>query len=640
MSQPQPYSREADSQPNFFTIPPSFSSAVDTPSSEQGRVTMPNHRLILVAGFGLITLTTLWFGFSATSLSQSGTTTLRPVGNLCPEAVTVAGSCDRTTTLTLLETSTILATVHIIPTPAISHDNPHSNEPLFISEDQMEPDPGLHSEPVPFAEHAEPIPEHHAATPVVDKQVAAGAEASDDDDDLNPTLLTRPSPQPSSPSAVQAGTPTTASPKVYLAPQNDDDFDLNEVLTKYVCYPASTDEARKLAVDTVPSLNINVVRGDNLLLNRKPKSTVDAPAAVAAPSFKTWYSIGRKPSPGCWTYADRFARYGQDNSPRFMRTLGAVNNCTESKRAILLHMQKGQSWNSHFLHHLSAIISEAGWLAGYHVYLLVFVDGEADAQADYVNSVIPTAFRPLAITFNNADLRQTVGEEVPFHNYESNTHVAVQKFMAENTGYEFVYSVAASARLVGRWDKLLKSVDDEYAFHRELSEEEQALPPVPDLVTFDAPREPEEGWGALEWACLEFFGADKGKATAKQNVRRSLSAITGYSRRLTTALAELNARKINCNAAYFPATAASHAKLTTFFFQHPLYTVSAATADARLQTAKMGGNDAMTVQTDKVAVDFSYSADATDAQAFWEEWVDNPEVCRPEALLHPVSGQY
>ncbi|KAK6343951.1 hypothetical protein TWF696_007604 [Orbilia brochopaga] len=593
---------------------------------------MPNHRLILVAGFGLITLTTLWFGFSATSLSQAGTT-FRPVANLCPEAVTVAEACDITSTLIFTETSTILATVHVIPTPTVPHDNSNKhNEPLFASEDQLEA--GQDAPPNPFADHHEPTQKDHTE-PVADKHVAAGAEASDDEDDLNPASAS-PSPQPSPPPAFEAGTPTASSTKPFLSPSNDDEFELNEVLTKYNCFPASTDEARKLAVDTVPGLNFNVVRGDNLLLNRKPKQNIDAPAVAEAPTFRTWYSIGRKPARGCWTYTDRFAHYKEQTSVRFLRTLGVVNNCTESTRAVLVHIQKGQSWNQHFTHHLSALVSEAGWVAGYHVYLLVFVDGDAAEQSTYM-SVIPEAFRPLAIIFNTADLRKVIGEEVPFDSYDSNAHVAVQKFMAENPDYEFVYSIAASARLIGRWDTLFKSVDDEYAFHRDLSEKPQLLPAAPDLVTFDAPREAEEGWAALEWACLQFFGTDK--ATASQNIRRSLSAITGYSRRLISTLAELNGHGINCNGAYFPATAAAHANLTTFYYQHPLYTVDQP-SNAQLQTAKIGGNDAITVQTDKVAVDFSYSENATDAQSFWEEWVDNSEICRPEALLHPVTGQY
>ncbi|KAF3912169.1 hypothetical protein ABW21_db0206984 [Orbilia brochopaga] len=600
---------------------------------------MPNHRLLLVAGFGLVTLTTLWFGFSATTLSQTGTT-LRPVANICPEAVTVPGVCGITSTF--IETSTVVATVHVIPTPSVIHDSPHkNNEPLFISEDQLEPGPG--DRPEPSKEHIKPTHDGHT-DPVAEKHVAAGAEADDDDDDLNPTALSpspSPSPLPSSPPALGAGTPTAPTPTLALTPSNDDEFDLNEVLTKYNCFPASTDEARKLAIDTLPSLNFNVVRGDNLLLNRRPKQSVDAPAVAEAPTFKTWYSIGRKPSPGCWTYADRFSHYKEQTSVRFLRTLSVINNCTESTRALLVHIQKGQSWNEHFTHHLSALISEAGWAGNYHVYFLAFVDGDDTEQSTYTSSVVPEAFRPLVITFNTEDLRKVLGDEVPFDKYDSNTHVAVQKFMAENPTYDFVYSIAASARLIGRWDMLFKSVDDEYTFHRDLSEEEKALPATPDLVTFDVPREPEEGWGALEWACLQYFGAGKDQEEPQENIRQSLSAITGYSRRMIDALKTLNSRKINCNTAYFPATAAAHANLTTFFYQHPLYTTETDPISfMKFSTAKVGGNDPRTVQRDKVAVDLSYSANSTDAQTFWEEWVDNPEICRPEALLHPVTGQY
>ncbi|KAK6508996.1 hypothetical protein TWF481_003762 [Arthrobotrys musiformis] len=538
---------------------------------------MLSPRLILAAGFALVTITTLWFGFSATKLSQNG---IIPASqkSCAPVAQAVESTCHITYTATLFHTSTILA-----------------------------------------AAQAKALP---SAPPTEASKHGAGDEDEDEDDEYSadPKIPSKPSRDPAS--------LTTPAPKPHLTPSDDENFNLTEVLTKYNCYPAAGDEARKIALDSVPSVKFNVVRGDNVVLGRKSKSP--------GQSFKTWFSVGRKPSAGCWTYHDRFGKY-LNPLPRFLRTLGVINDCNEDwKRALVVHMAKGQSWNQHFMHHLSALITEAGWVAEFHVYLLVHVDGDKAAQKDYVDHVIPEGLRPLAITFNSDDLKTYLGKDVPFDKYENNMHVAVQKFMRDYSKYEFVYFVNAHTRLMGRWDTLLKSVDEEYAFHRELKDDGKGMPERPDLVTFDVTREPDEKWDALESACLQFF---KDGETGKGKVRRSLSAVGGFSRRMVEALAAVNMQNINCHSEYFAPTVAAHKDLTTFFYQHPLYTAEESAA-SNAAAAKVSRNDAVTVQQEKVAFDLSYSGDAKDAQSFWEEWAENADICRPEALLHPVSGQY
>ncbi|KAK6362781.1 hypothetical protein TWF730_000236 [Orbilia blumenaviensis] len=539
---------------------------------------MPSPRLILAAGFALVAITTLWFGFSATRLSQTGI--VPSTQKDCPPAIQVAEStCRVTYTATLFHTSTILATAQAQAIP--------SNPPTKASKQEGE-----------------------------DEGFPADREKDTD-------------PKSPSKSLKDPGSATTPAPKPHLTPSDDENFELNEVLTKYNCYPAAADEARKIALDSVPSVKFNVVRGDNVVLGRKSKSP--------GQSFKTWFSIGRKPSAGCWSYRDRFGKY-LDPVPRFLRTLGVVNDCNKDwKRALVVHMAKGQSWNQHFMHHLSALIAEAGWVAEFHVYLLVYVDGDKAAQKDYVNHVIPEGLRPLAITFNSDDLKTYLGKNVAFDKYENNMHVAVQMFMRDYSMYEFVYFVNAHTRLMGRWDTLLKSVDEEYAFHRELKDDGKELPERPDLVTFDVTREPEGDWDALEPACVNYFKS--GDSNRKVVMRRSLSAVGGYSRRMVEALAAVNMQNINCHSEYFAPTVAAHKNLTTFFYQHPLYTAEEAAA-SNATTAKIAANDAITVQQEKVAFDLSYSGNAEDAQSFWAEWADNKDICRPEALLHPVSGQY
>ncbi|KAF3914650.1 hypothetical protein AA313_de0203468 [Arthrobotrys entomopaga] len=532
---------------------------------------MVNHRLMLTAGFGIVSLTTLWFGYSATRLSEAR---IVEVGSLhtCPPAITVAASTCRVTytaTATLVYTSTIVVEGDQSPIPA-PQANAQKPGPLF----------------------------------------------DDDDDDLPPS-------KPSTPPASLV----TEAPMPKLSPQDDEDFDLNEVLTKFECFPAAEIEAQKMVSDTDPSIKFNVVRGDNVVLGRKPKQT--------GTPLKTFYSVGRKPSAGCWTYRDRLGKY-LDTIPRFVRSLGVLNQCNPKwKRAVVVQLAKGQSWNKHFTRHLSALVNEVGWMGNYHVHILAFVDGDKKEQQNYVKDVIPEIFRPLVTAFNTSDLKTHLGEEVPFDTHESMSHVAIQKFMHDNPNYEFVYFINSATRLIGRWDTLLKTVDHEYAFHKDLAKSTgQAMPKVPDLVTFDVTREPDEKWEALEWACLQFF---KGEGKEKK-VRRSLSAMGGFSRRMVEALAAVNKQKINCNSEYFAPTVAAHSNLTTFFYQHPLYGME----EMRWNdvSAKVGPNDAITVQKDKVAFDLSWSSNDKEAQIFWEEWVNNPEVCRPEALLHPVTGQF
>ncbi|KAF3940195.1 hypothetical protein ABW19_dt0204059 [Dactylella cylindrospora] len=613
---------------------------------------MPNQRTILAAGIALVAVTTIWFAFSTSSLAE--TNVINTGDNRCPPAITVlASTCE--ITATLFETSTLVKEV----TKTLAVGSEESTPAAHVYEDENGY-PTNHHEAIHGADED---PVETPATPSTSVSQVDEALTGDDDDALHPAMkpsesnslnesihpdgddqqeppkdLTGPTAvtndsihpdeddDPDAPTKPNAGPSSSTEEELpALTPTDDENFNLTEALTKYTCYPASEKEARQVAMDTLPSIKFNVVRGDNLVLSKKAK--------LPGQSFKTWYSVGRKPSAGCWTYNDRFGKY-DEGTPRLLRSLGSLNSCKPDwNRAFVVHIAKGQAWSMPFIRHLRAVIAEAGWLGEYHVYLLTFVDGDKTAQEEYLTGVIPEPFRPLAITFNTEDLQTFLGSDVPFEKYESNMHVAVQKFMHDHEKYEFVYFVDSQTRLTGRWDTLLKNVEEEYAFHRDLKGEEQEMAQIPDLVTFEVTREPQQDWEALEWHCTQYF---KGDSKDGLMIRRSLGAMGGFSRRMVDALAEVNSQKINCHSDYFAPTVASYKDLTTFFYQHPLY--STEDAESEGTTAKVGSNDAITVQQEKVAVDFSFSSETKDAQEFWEEWVSNPEVCRPEALLHPVSG--
>ncbi|KAK6513477.1 hypothetical protein TWF281_005101 [Arthrobotrys megalospora] len=208
-------------------------------------------------------------------------------------------------------------------------------------------------------------------------------------------------------------------------------------------------------------------------------------------------------------------------------------------------------------------------------------------------------------------------------------------FMANNAKYDFVYSVESGFRLIGRWDTLLTDVDAEYSFHRKHKNDDQDMPVIPDLVSFQSIRRPRDQWPwfQAEHACLERFGR-------KASTRASLGVVWGWSRRLIDWMTRYNEEGINCHFEYFAPSIAYQQNLTAFFYQHPLYCLNEAKPDRdSLNHADSGKNDPKLVQVDNVASGCSYFWTDPHSKPFWEAWYHNPGICRPPALVHPVKGE-
>ncbi|EPS43380.1 hypothetical protein H072_2612 [Dactylellina haptotyla CBS 200.50] len=366
-----------------------------------------------------------------------------------------------------------------------------------------------------------------------------------------------------------------------------------------------------------PSIKHSVVRGDGVVW------TMD--------NHTLWRSVGRHPSrPECWTYKDRFGAY--ENASPEMSAAISTNNKAGNKKAMILRLGPGQVWRSQFVTYVRSLVIEAGYLAGYDIIIYIHLDLTGTEKKTWL-SRIPQEFKPLVQTFSTQDLKRWLPKNTPFKNvYESN-HTPIQMFMAKNENYDFVYSVEGDVRLIGRWDTFLADVDNEYSFHCKHQQQDQDMPEIPDLLSFQVIRRPRVQWPWFEKAdaCLKRFGG-------KENTRSSVGPVWGWSRRLLDAMTEYNKDGINCYFEYFAPTIAYQQNLTSFFYQHPIYCPTTTGPERHtLELVDLGKNDPRLVQLEKVAVGCSYFFVDVRSKPFWGDWYDNPEVCRPQALVHPVK---
>ncbi|EWC46958.1 hypothetical protein DRE_03720 [Drechslerella stenobrocha 248] len=198
------------------------------------------------------------------------------------------------------------------------------------------------------------------------------------------------------------------------------------------------------------SIQHNAIRGDNV--------------AWTMDGSTTWHSVSRPPNrPECWSYDDRFSAYKLPSAA--MQTIISTNNqrTKNSTRAIVLRLGPKHAWGPQFTYHARALVMEAGYLAGYSVFILTHLDGNTASPAPRRSGSVarPGTQRPAADTLE--------------HN-----HVPIQMFMSRNPQYEFAYTVESDVRLVGRWDVFLGDVDREYAVHRARRDADQNMPAVPD----------------------------------------------------------------------------------------------------------------------------------------------------------------
>ncbi|KAK6342241.1 hypothetical protein TWF730_001718 [Orbilia blumenaviensis] len=366
------------------------------------------------------------------------------------------------------------------------------------------------------------------------------------------------------------------------------------------------------------SIQHSVIRGDSVVWTMDKNTT--------------WRLLGRPPNrPECWTYKDRFSVYERP-SPG-MSDIIAKNNKNKIKKAIILRLGEGQVWRSAFVSYVRSLVMEAGYISGYDIVIYIHLDLSGVQKAAWLEK-IPQEFRALTQTFSTQDLRKWIPEKAVFKNVYEQNHTPIQMFMAKNPQYDFVYSLEHDVRLIGRWDTLLADVDTEYAFHRKHKAEDQEMPEVPDLISFQTIRRPRVQWPWFqkEHACIKRFGG-------KANTRSSLGVVWGWSRRLTDAMTQYNAEGINCYFEYFAPSVAYQQNLTTFFYQHPLYCPNGAKPDRHsLNLTDFGKNDPRRAQPDKVPVGCSYFFVDSYSKPFWEDWYQHPEICRPPALVHPVKN--
>ncbi|TGJ74858.1 hypothetical protein EYR41_001816 [Orbilia oligospora] len=346
-----------------------------------------------------------------------------------------------------------------------------------------------------------------------------------------------------------------------------------------------------------------------------------------------WHLLGRPPSRSeCWTYKDRFGVY-ETPAPE-MSYIISNNNQNRNNKAIILRLGENQVWRSLFISYVRSLVIEAGYLARYDIIIYIHLDLADEKKTAWLEK-IPQEFKPLVQTFSTQDLRKWISKKAVFKNVYEQNHIPIQMFMAKNTKYDFVYSIENDVRLIGRWDTFLADVDAEYSFHRKHKNEDQDMPAVPDLISFQTIRRPRVQWPWFqkEYACLKRFGG-------KANTRSSLGVVWGLSRRLTDSMTRYNEEGINCYFEYFAPSVAYQQNLTTFFYQHPLYCPNGVKPDRHsLNLTDFGKNDPKLVQLEKVAVGCSYFFVDSHSKPFWEDWYQNPSICRPPALVHPVKSK-
>ncbi|KAF3931877.1 hypothetical protein ABW19_dt0207741 [Dactylella cylindrospora] len=379
------------------------------------------------------------------------------------------------------------------------------------------------------------------------------------------------------------------------------------------------DESKGNFKPPVASVQHSIIRGDTVMWTHD-NGTV-------------WQSVGRHPNrPECWTFEDRFGVY-KKITPETSAMISNNNKNNNSKKAILLRLGAGQPWKSHFTTHVRSLVLEAGYLGKYDVIIYIHLDMDEEAKSKWLRRV-PAEFLPLVQTFSSKDLKEWIPKKSKFKSVYEQNHIPIQMFMANNAKYDFVYSVESDVRLIGRWDAFLADIETEYSFHREHQMEDQRMPVIPDLLTFESVRRPKKEWEWFEDQCVKRFGG-------MSQIRAALGVVWGWSRRLTDTLTQYNEEGVNCYYEYFAPSVSYKENLTTFFYQHPLYCPRSSPSDRNtLALTDLGKNDPRLVQFNKVSVGCTYYFVNIHSQPFWESWYRDQKVCRPPALVHPIKGDF
>ncbi|KAF3927253.1 hypothetical protein ABW20_dc0108364 [Dactylellina cionopaga] len=350
-------------------------------------------------------------------------------------------------------------------------------------------------------------------------------------------------------------------------------------VSKKISPPPSTHGIKKSIAfrPPIPSVQQSVVRGDGVVWTGDNETI--------------WHSVGRHPNrQECWTYDDRYGVYKKPSHEMFsmMSNVNKGNN----KRAIILRLTETQPWKLPFIQHVRALAMEAGYLGKWDVIILIHHHNPDPAK---VRQKVPKELRSLVRTFTTKHIKDWMPSKAKFKNIMEHNHLAIQMFMATSPKYDFVYSIESDVRLIGRWNTFLADIDGEYSFHhKNRADDQKEMPNIPDLVSFESLRRPRNDWVWLQDGCKKHF---------KNDMRASLGAMWGWSRRLTNAMDKHNSEGFNCYYEYFAPTIAYQEDLTMFFYQHPLYCPNRESPSGRnsLNSTELGKNDPRRVQFNKVA---------------------------------------
>lgn len=362
------------------------------------------------------------------------------------------------------------------------------------------------------------------------------------------------------------------------------------------------------------------------------------------PNNTGWVGANRLLDEDCWTYKNRYGHY-HDLPAGF----SFHNKChkhlqQQSSTAFVIRMAESQVWSDDLILSIRAVVSEVGWKKGFDVFILQHIE---DPQS-FDKSSVPFEFRPYTIQFTDSEV---IKDYDPTVFYAINdppqglSRIAQYNHMAEtffmraqgNQHYKFAWFAEVDLRSMGRWDKYLDKVVESI-------ERNAPSDKTMDLVNF----------GPSYHATLDWAWGKSLKQFPPQDFTMSLLQLHRVSRSLVDTMHKFHKKGFNAYFEGFPTTVATTSGLNRFTFVNPVFSngtepftgdpfTGIADVDIdgdRLQKKNlwMGNFEDFPPNSSRLLYHgTTYCPLANFSKGYYNQWMEDENVCRPASLVHPVK---
>lgn len=364
--------------------------------------------------------------------------------------------------------------------------------------------------------------------------------------------------------------------------------------------------------------------------------SIDQYGRLWSSDSRTWIGENSPSHGSCYTVKDRFKQYANLKPADIAR----ISSYSHKSDVVFLYRLSSYDFESDHLStdefwlHLRAMVLELVWKKMLDFRLLIHLDFPEHQWNNWIATHIPPEYHPLVeiVTSEMAGLASNVTFSASFYN-----HNMTYWYADTHPEYSFFWTAEYDVRVIGRWDLFLNQVDQIAVNCGDVE------PYKFDFVVFDVPTEPDPSF--LTGNCnieARFW-------------RMQSSMLNGWSRNLVDSMKSYLQKSQNCYIDIFPSTVAYAENLTTLFASTPVYfsatditfgnvTLSRHWEYFTISSMKKGPNDISCIDWGFHGSTFSYpdmfDFASRSAIMWYEDWIDNPIICRPLSLVHPVKKKW